>query len=168
MALRSLFHPTQLRQPIHTLMVITLIASSVFAALPAQPIFASNTPTPTSVTLAGSLQSKIGCTGDWLADCAASKLTFDAGDNVWQASFTVPSGSYEYKVALNDAWTENYGANAQLNGPNIPLSLTADATVKFYYDHESHWITSNKTSVIAVAPGSFQKALGCPGDWQAD
>ncbi|MFN8443849.1 MAG: hypothetical protein U0175_23925 [Caldilineaceae bacterium] len=168
LALRSLFHPTQLRQPIHTLMVITLIASSVFAALPVQPIFASNTPTPTSATLVGSLQGEIGCTGDWLPDCAASKLTYDAGDTVWQGTFTVPAGSYEYKVALNDAWTENYGVNAQLNGPNIPISLTTDSPVKFYYDHESHWITSNKTSVIAVAPGSFQKALGCPGDWQAD
>ena len=37
--------------------------------------------------------------------------------------------------------------------------------VKFYYDHESHWITDNVTSVIAVAPGSFQSELGCAGDW---
>ena len=39
------------------------------------------------------------------------------------------------------------------------------ANVKFYYDHETHWITDNVTSVIAVAPGSFQSELGCPGDW---
>src|SRR6185503_2208652 len=44
--------------------------------------------------------------------------------------------------------------------------LTGDGSpVKFYYDHKSHWITDNKNSVIAVAPGSFQSELGCSGDW---
>ena len=76
-----------------------------------------------------------------------------------------PPGDYEYKAALNDSWTENYGLNAQSNGPNIPVSLPAAGAVKFYYDHESHWATDNKSSVIAVAPGSFQSELGCPGDW---
>ncbi len=37
--------------------------------------------------------------------------------------------------------------------------------MKFYYDHKSHWVTDNRSSVIAVAPGSFQSELGCPGDW---
>ena len=76
-----------------------------------------------------------------------------------------PPGSYEYKAALNDSWTENYGLHAQPNGANVPLSLPADASVKFYYDHKSHWVTDNRGSVIAVAPGSFQSELGCPGDW---
>ncbi len=40
--------------------------------------------------------------------------------------------------------------------------------LKFYYDHESHWITDNINSVIASVPGNFQAALGCPGDWQPD
>ena len=52
-----------------------------------------------------------------------------------------------------------------LAGANIPLNLAAPATVKFYYDHETHWVTDNVDSVIAVAPGSFQSELGCPGDW---
>ncbi len=50
-------------------------------------------------------------------------------------------------------------------GSNIPLSLPSAGSVKFYYDHKSHWITDNRNSVIAVAPGSFQSELGCPGDW---
>jgi len=37
--------------------------------------------------------------------------------------------------------------------------------VKFYFDDKTHWITDNQNSVIAVAPGSFQSELGCPGDW---
>ena len=84
---------------------------------------------------------------------------------MWQGTFTLPAGSYEYKAALNDSWTENYGLHAAPDGANIPLSLPSADSVKFYYDHESHWITDNHSSVIAVAPGSFQSELGCPGDW---
>ncbi len=126
---------------------------------------ASDTPNPTSVTVAGSLQAEAGCPGDWDPACAATHLTYDAGDDVWQGTFTLPAGAYEYKAALNDSWTENYGLHAQPGGSNIPLSLPSDGSVKFYYDHETHWITDNKSSVIAVAPGSFQSELGCPGDW---
>ncbi len=39
------------------------------------------------------------------------------------------------------------------------------ASVKFYYDHKSHWVTDNQNSIIATAPGSFQSELGCAGDW---
>jgi glucoamylase len=79
--------------------------------------------------------------------------------------FSVPAGDWEYKAALNDSWDENYGANAQLNGDNIPLHLADPTDVKFYYDHKTHWVTDNVNSVIAVAPGSFQSELGCSGDW---
>ena len=40
--------------------------------------------------------------------------------------------------------------------------------MKFYYSHQTHWVTDNANKVIAVAPGSFQSELGCPGDWQPD
>ncbi len=123
---------------------------------------------PTSVTVAGSLQSELGCPGDWDPSCSATFLGFDADDVVWQGVFNVPAGSWEYKAALNGTWDENYGLNAERNGPNIPLSLGAGTDVKFYYDHASNWITDNQNSVIAVAPGSFQSELGCPGDWQPD
>jgi glucoamylase len=126
---------------------------------------ASHTPAPSSVTIAGSLQSELGCPGDWQPECAATHLSYDAGDDVWQGTFSLPAGSFEYKAALDDSWDENYGRNAQANGANIPLDLASGASVKFYYDHESHWVTDNKGSVIAVAPGSFQSELGCPSDW---
>src|SRR5437867_2078561 len=101
---------------------------------------ASHTPNPSSVTIAGSLQSELGCPGDWQPDCAMTHLSYDANDDVWQNTFSVPAGSYEYKAALNDSGTENYGLHAQQDGPNIPLSLLSNANVKFYYDHKSHWI----------------------------
>jgi len=120
---------------------------------------------PDHVTIAGSLQSEVGCSGDWQPDCAATHLGFDAVDGVWQQSFTLPAGGYEYKAALNNSWDENYGANATRNGANIPLSLAADRPVKFYYDHATHWVASNASATIATAPGNYQHLLGCSGDW---
>jgi pullulanase len=128
-------------------------------------ITASDTPDPSSVTLAGNLQSEIGCGEDWNPACAATHLTLDAEDKVWQRVFTIPAGAYEYKAALNDSWSENYGSNAERGGPNIPLNLSNQTSVKFYYDHETHWIADNVTKRIAVVPGNFQSELGCAGDW---
>src|SRR5688572_19132150 len=150
-----------------------LLAAAALATLlvlsPSAP--ASHTPDPGSATIAGSLQSELGCSGDWQPDCAATHLVYDANDTVWQgvwnvpASTNEPNGNWEYKAPLNDNWNENYGLHAAPGGANIPLSLGAPTSVKFYYDHKSHWITDNKGSVIAVAPGSFQSELGCSGDW---
>ncbi len=143
--------------------VLLALVAAGLVLLPAAS--ASHTANPTSVTIAGSLQSELGCPADWQPECATTHLAYDADDDVWQKAFTVPAGGYEYKAPLNDAWDENYGLHAQPNGPNIPLTLAAGAGVKFYYDHKSHWATDNRGSVIAVAPGSFQSELGCAGDW---
>ena len=137
----------------------TKVMAVAVAPPPAQPDF---------VTIAGNLQDELGCPGDWQPDCANTHLAYDAGDTVWQGTFLVPAGSWEYKAPLNNSWDENYGANAQLNGPNIPLSLGAATEVKFYYEHGTHWVTDNVNSLIATVPGSFQSELGCPGDWQPD
>ena len=122
-------------------------------------------PLPATVTVAGSLQSELGCPGDWDPTCTFTHLMYDANDDVWQGSFTVPAGSWEYKAALNNSWSENYGANATQDGANIPLTLTSNTTVKFYFDNKSNWITDNVNSLIAVVAGSFQSELGCSGDW---
>ncbi len=129
-------------------------------------LWASHTSEPSSVTVAGDLQEELGCPGDWQPDCAATHLGFDAEDGVWQGTFNVPAGNWQYKAPLNDSWDENYGANAQPGGANIPLNLGSNTDVKFYYDHETHWITDNVNSEIATAAGNFQSELGCSGDWQ--
>src|SRR5262245_60555859 len=78
---------------------------------------------PVSVTVAGSLQSELGCPGDWQPDCATTHLPYDAADDVWQGVFVVSAGNWEYKAALDDSWSENYGANGVPGGANIALSL---------------------------------------------
>ena len=120
---------------------------------------------PSYVTVAGSLQTEAGCSGDWDPSCPNTHMTYDAGDDVWQKSLSLPAGSFEYLVALDNDWTEHYGAHAQAGGANIPLNLGSSAIVKFYYDNKTHWATDNHNSVIVIAGGSFQSELGCPGDW---
>jgi hypothetical protein len=61
-----------------------LLAFSAVAALVGPSVLASDTPDPASVTIAGSLQSELGCAGDWMPDCAATHLTYDASDGIWQ------------------------------------------------------------------------------------
>ncbi|HEX2755331.1 MAG TPA: alpha-amylase family glycosyl hydrolase, partial [Candidatus Limnocylindrales bacterium] len=140
-----------------------IVASGSVAQAASTPAAASHTPDPTSVTIAGNLQPALGCPGEWQADCAATHLLYDPNDQVWQGSFDVPAGSWEYKSALNDSWTESYGKS---DGNNVTLPLGAPRTVKFYYDHKTHWVTDNVNSVIAIAAGSFQDDLGCSGEWQ--
>jgi pullulanase-type alpha-1,6-glucosidase len=147
----------------HLFFALAVIAS-LLAVLPLQAA-ASDTPDPAAVAVAGSLQDELGCPGDWQPDCADTHLTYDAEDTVWQATFNVPAGMYEYKAALNGSWDENYGVGAQRDGANIGLNLADPTDVKFYYDHETHWIADNVNSRIITAPGSFQSELGCGGDW---
>jgi len=123
---------------------------------------------PASVTIAGSLQTELGCPVDWQPDCLTTALMFEAADEVWQGSFDVPAGTWEYKAALDESWSENYGANAVQDGPNIGLELGAPTTVKFYYDHRSHWVTDSINSRIVTAVGSWQDEMGCPGDWMPE
>jgi glycosidase/fibronectin type 3 domain-containing protein len=154
-----------LKRPISNVVLILAMLLSSFASLrPTAVVRADHTADPSSVTLAGSLQSEAGCAADWDPACTASYLTYNGEDDVWQGSWSIPAGSYEYKAALNNSWDENYGQNAQPNGGNIGLTTDGSST-KFYYDHKTHWITSSKNSVIAVAPGNFQSELGCGGDW---
>ena len=119
------------------------------------------TPPPETVTIPGTLQSKLGCPGDWQPDCEKTFLTYDPTNDVWRGEFVLPAGSYEYKVALNKTWGDNYGLKATRNGPNIPLNVTTPGPVRFYYDHKTHWVTDSINSVIATADGNFQSKLGC-------
>jgi glycosidase len=146
------------------------LAGLVAAAAAAVALLAaggSATAAAPSATLVGDLQSEAGCPGDWDPACTATHLA-DIGGGVYRLSVALPAGSYQYKVAINDSWDENYGAHATPGGDNIGLHLDAAKTVTFYYDSASHWITDDVNSTIVTTPGSYQSELGCPGDWQPE
>ncbi|HEY1105273.1 MAG TPA: alpha-amylase family glycosyl hydrolase, partial [Agromyces sp.] len=85
-----------------------------------------------SFALVGSLQSELGCAGDWAPDCAETELAPTATPGVYAADFTVPAGSWEYKIAVNDSWDEAYGLNG--GGDNIPLTVAGDTAVRVVFD----------------------------------
>jgi glycosidase len=149
------------RRPLVLVLVLGLAAATLGLAETASPAAAE----PATVTIAGSFQQELGCAGDWQPECATTYLAFDPDDRVWQATFPLPVGNWEYKAALDGTWDENYGAGAVRDGPNIAVGLTAPTSVKFFYDDATHWVTDNQTSVIATVPGSFQSELGCASDW---
>lgn len=99
----------------------------------------------TSVALVGDLQSELGCPGDWQPDCSATELT-PLGEGLFGAELEVPAGTWEYKVALDDAWDESYGAEG--GADNAPLHLAGPATLRFTYDDATH-----RTAVVPVGLG---------------
>ena len=159
--------PTVILRVIFRITFLVLLLSTVNGATRTPPLLYAAS-TSDTVTLVGDLQDQVGCAEEWDPACANSQLPIDASDSVFQEAFDLPAGDYEYKVAINGTWDENYGANATANGPNIPLSLSASGVVKFYFDPATNWITSNRNHTIAVVAGDFQSELGCPADWQPD
>ncbi|RKG98350.1 pullulanase-type alpha-1,6-glucosidase [Corallococcus carmarthensis] len=60
-------------------------------------------------TVAGTLQSELGCPGDWSPDCLRTMMQDPDGDSIF--TFTTKAltqGTYECKVALNEGWAEAY------------------------------------------------------------
>ena len=93
------------------------------------------------VNVPGSYQAKAGCPGDWQPDCDATAMTKnDAG--LWVSGpFSLPAGDYEVKVAMDGAWTLNYGVDGKENGDNYKFSLTADGQVSFTFDPATNLLT---------------------------
>ena len=84
--------------------------------------FADHTPAPMTVTIPGNFQQELGCPDDWQPWCAVTDLTFDANLQLWEGTFNIPAGSWEYKVAINSAWDENYGRGGVPGGDNLILT----------------------------------------------
>lgn len=92
------------------------------------------------VNLPGSYQKASGlCGADWDPACEGTAMT-QGDDGLYTLTVELPAGSYEYKVALDGAWTTNYGSDGAQDGPNYTLELAADSTVTFTYDPETHLV----------------------------
>lgn len=91
------------------------------------------------VNLPGSYQALAGCGADWDPACQATAMT-EGDDGLYTLVAEIPAGEYEFKVALDGAWTVNYGSDGSLDGPNYALSLSDAGTVTFVYDPETHLV----------------------------
>ena len=104
------------------------VAASVLAVVP----LGAAAEEGDTFALVGSLQSELGCSEDWQPACEATHLLPTDTPGVYAADFTVPAGSYEYKVAANDAWDASWGLNG--GGDNIPLTVAGDTDVRVVFD----------------------------------
>ena len=95
-------------------------------------------PQPDSVALAGNFGSALGI-ADW--DPSAAGFSFDRHDELWKLTVDLPEGTYEYKVALNGSWDENYGFGAHRDGGNIEIRH-AGGPLTFLYDHATHTVVT--------------------------
>ncbi|HEY3534350.1 MAG TPA: hypothetical protein VGK60_02190, partial [Pedococcus sp.] len=94
-----------------------VVLAALVVPLSSEPAGAATVAARTA-TLVGSLQSELGCAGDWDPTCAKTDLAQVGGSTVYQKVFDLPAGTFELKVAVNHSWDENYGAGGVNNGPN--------------------------------------------------
>ena len=118
------------------------------------------------VTIPGSHNKAMGCDADWAPDCAKAALTRDA-TGVYSATFTLPAGDYQYKVAEGGSWDTAFGAGGAAGGANISYTLNETTSVTFYYDRATHRVWNTATDQTVTLPGTFQMSLGCSENWQA-
>jgi pullulanase len=149
-------------------LAILLLILAISPAAAQQELPPGGLPVPQSVAIAGTFQPALGCAGQWNTDCEDTFLALDANSLVWRATWEIPAGKHEYKVALNGSWTDNFGLGGEYYGKNIPLELAENKLVTFYYSHETHYATDDVNSIIANVAGSFQSEIGCAADWAPD
>lgn len=127
------------------------------------------------VVIAGSFQSELGCSADWVPDCDNTALSYNTSNGLWEGSFNIPAGCHQYKVTVNGSWSVNYGENGIQGGANIYLYVPQETVITFSYDPSTHFVTTSplasgfSSSCLpqVVLAGSFQSALGCNSDWDA-
>ena len=120
------------------------------------------------VTIPGSHNVAMGCDADWAPGCEKAALTRDA-TGVYSATFMLPAGDYQYKVAEGGSWDTSFGAGgAAGGGANISYTLTETTPVTFFYNRATHRVWNTATDQMVTLPGSFQKALGCTDNWKPE
>ena len=61
------------------------------------------------------------------------------GNGLYEYTFEdVPSATYEYKIAINKGWGENYGADGNKDGANIPVMVPSTQDVTIWYNDFSN------------------------------
>ncbi|MGO2541995.1 MAG: pullulanase-type alpha-1,6-glucosidase [Specibacter sp.] len=81
-------------------------------------------------TFVGDLQDELGCAADWAAECPETELAETGTAGVYAADFTLPAGSFNYKVAVNRSMDEAYGHGSE----NIPLALAGESRIRVTFD----------------------------------
>lgn len=113
---------------------------------------------PGRVVLPGSFQSELGGR-DWDPDGEVSQMT-EVSPGVFELIGLLPEGTYEYKVARNGSWEENWGGGFTPGGGNLRIRIPKGGlVVRFRVDFDK------KTIQDSV---NHPEALTAPQDWKPE
>ena len=71
-------------------------------------------------------------------DATSNQMTYE-GNRIYSYTFkNVPAAKYEFKIAVNGSWAENYGADGAFEGANISVAVPKAQDVTIYYSDVTH------------------------------
>ncbi len=131
------------------------------------------------VHVAGNFQAAAGFPADW--NPATTSMTDANNDDIYEATVSIPAGSYEYKFVNGNAWgqNENMPPACGVSGTNRGITIAGDTVlavpcynqcgpcptvfypVTFSVDMNNSTVGANGVHVA----GNFQATAGFPGDW---
>ena len=84
-------------------------------------------------------------------DVSSNIMSYDAELGLYIYTFEdVPAANYEYKIAVNKSWSENYGAAGKKDGSNIAVTVPSTQDVTIWYNDKSHYSVNSIDYVFAV------------------
>lgn len=137
-------------------------AVALIGSLVAPPVATAE---PATYTAAGSFNAALGCEEDWSPDCSLADLEFDEASGRYMATFDLPAGSYEFKIAADHSWDANWGVDGIADGDNISFTATDEPT-HIIFDPVSKLAVAGPDAELIRLAGSFQDELGCDGEWE--
>src|SRR6476661_3686475 len=97
---------------------------------------------PAAVAVAGDFNTLLGAPENWAPQYDEAQMRLDELDQLWKLSAEIPAGYYNFKIALNRSWDENYGAFGAFDGANHELHHSG-GQLTIRYDHRTRDITVN-------------------------
>ena len=97
---------------------------------------------PAAVAVAGDFNTLLGAPENWAPQYDEAQMKLDSLDQLWKLSAEIPAGYYNFKIALNRSWDENYGAFGAFDGANHELHH-GGGQLTIRYDHRTRDITVN-------------------------
>ncbi len=86
-------------------------------------------------------------------DAAGNKMRYDPELGLYTITFKdVQPGKYEYKIAINGAWDENYGEGGVRDGGNITVVVPEKQDVTVWYSDISHRSVCSVSYDVNVQP----------------
>ena len=101
-------------------------------------------------------------------DAASNQMTYDETLGLYSYTFTnVPAANYQFKIAINGSWDENYGLGGVRDGANYSVTVPETMDVTVYYSHKTHLAVTNVdyqfVSPVVSGTGIAETALTDPG-----